>query len=83
LRADEPTVLTFLEGVYEQVKGVRRDLRREDRIAEDLGIDSIASLELVMELEEEFGVELADDGRLMEVATIGDLIDVVLALRAG
>lgn len=83
MRADEPTVLAFLERVYEQVKGVRRDLRREDRIGEDLGIDSIASLELVMELEEEFGLELAADGRLTEVVTIGDLIDVVLSLRGG
>lgn len=79
MRVDEPTVLRFLEGVYEDVKGVRRDLRRDDRIETDLGIDSIAAMEMVIALEEQFGVQLADDGRIADVRTIGDLIDVVLA----
>jgi acyl carrier protein len=79
LRVDEPEVLRFLEGVYEDVKGVRRDLRRDDSIEADLGIDSIAAMEMVIALEEEFGVQLADDGRIAGVRTIGDLIDVVLA----
>ena len=44
------------------------------RLAEDLGADSLAAVELSMALEEEFGVTISDDD-LPNMKTVGDLID--------
>lgn len=42
---------------------------------EDLGIDSLDMVDLLMALEDEFGVELNMEDR--EVRTVGDLIELV------
>ena len=46
----------------------------EARLAEDLGADSLAAVELSMAMEEEFGVTISDDD-LPNMKTVGDLID--------
>jgi acyl carrier protein len=52
----------------------REDIRREHRLVEDLGADSLDLLEFFTGVEEEFGVRIDDDavGRL---STVGDVID--------
>jgi acyl carrier protein len=47
-------------------------------ITQDLGADDLDLIELVMEMEEEFGVELADD-QIERIATVGDLLAAVEA----
>ena len=44
------------------------------RLAEDLGADSLAAVELSMALEEEFGVTIADED-LPGLKTVGDLVE--------
>lgn len=46
-------------------------------IANDLGADSIDTLELAMEMEEEFGIEISDE-ELAKVKTIQDALDLVM-----
>jgi len=46
-------------------------------LAEDLGLDSLAAIELGMALEDEFTIALPDEV-VVDVRTVGDLIDVVL-----
>lgn len=45
----------------------------EARLAEDLGADSLASVELVMALEETAGVSI-DDEALPNLKTVGDIV---------
>ncbi len=45
---------------------------------EDLGIDSLDSVELVMELENELGIEIELDKK---VETVGDLVDFIESLQ--
>jgi acyl carrier protein len=40
---------------------------------EDLGADSLDTVELVMALEEEFGIEIPDD-QAEKIATVGDAV---------
>ena len=47
--------------------------------AEDLGIDSLDIVELLMNVEEEFGVSIEPDP---SIATVGDLIAKIEELRA-
>ena len=47
---------------------------RSASFIDDLGADSLDTVELVMEFEEEFGVEIQDD-QAENIQTVGDAID--------
>lgn len=51
---------------------------REARIIEDLGGDSLDTLELIFAFEEEFSLEISDDAA-EKILTVGDAIDAVTA----
>jgi acyl carrier protein len=65
--------LTMLEGVYADIKRVRRSIRLDDVIARELGIDSLDALELLVSLEQTYGVELVGNPKVAGVQTVGDL----------
>ena len=48
----------------------------DQRIVEDLGADSLDRVELVMSLEEGFGIEIPDDAAL-KLLTVGDVINFI------
>lgn len=50
------------------------DITAESRFKEDLEADSLDLFELVMALEEEYGVEIPTED-LEQIATVGDIID--------
>ena len=66
---------------FEQVRGVIaetlgcdvEDVKPESSLSEDLGADSLASVELTMALEEATGVAF-DDSALPEMKTVGDIM---------
>lgn len=74
-------VLAALEEVYAQVKRVNRELRPSDRIAADLEIDSLATLEILLQMEERFGVTLLENPRAARVETVADLVTLLNDLR--
>ena len=73
------------EEVYKKVKavvvellGVSEDeITEEASYTEDLGADSLDTVELVMALEEEFSTEIADD-EAETLTTVGKTVDYVL-----
>ncbi|MCF7919964.1 MAG: acyl carrier protein [Candidatus Cloacimonetes bacterium] len=46
----------------------------EAKLIEDLGADSLDTVELIMKFEEEFDVEIADE-EAEKLATVGDIIN--------
>lgn len=66
---------------FEQVRDVivetlaceAEQVTMEARLAEDLGADSLASVELVMALEEATGITIGDD-ELPNLKTVGDIV---------
>lgn len=60
----------------EELKVGVEELQSEKRFAEDLGADSIQRLELVMKLEEAFGIKIPDDDALVLV-TVQDAINYI------
>lgn len=52
------------------------EIQPDKRIGEDLGADSLSRVELVMRLEEVFGVKIPDDEAL-QLVTVGDVIKFV------
>lgn len=62
--------------VMEQLKVKEDALKPEACFAEDLGADSLDTVELVMALEEEFGLEIPDEDA-EQIQTVGKLMQYV------
>ena len=54
----------------------------EAKFEEDLEVDSLGVVELLMALEDEFGVKIPDE-EAEEIGTVGEAVDVVVAKLAG
>ena len=66
--------------VCEQL-GVKEDeVTIEASFVEDLGADSIDAVELIMNIEDEFSVEVSDE-EAQNIKTVGDLVKYVEALK--
>ena len=73
------------EEVFEKVKSVivdqlgvsENEVTTEASFVDDLGADSLDTVELVMALEEEFGTEIADEDA-EKLTTVGKTVDYVL-----
>ena len=48
----------------------------ESRLSEDLGADSLDAVELIMALEDEFGVEVSDE-IAQSIRTVGDIVKIL------
>ena len=74
------------EEIFEKVKGViveqlgvaEGNITMKASFIDDLGADSLDLFELVMSMEEEFGVEIPSED-LEKIATVGDVIDYLKA----
>ena len=63
--------------VSEQLGTEEGSLKNESSFINDLGADSLDTVELVMALEEEFSTEIADD-EAEKLTTVGKTVDYVL-----
>ncbi|WP_069812625.1 acyl carrier protein [Streptomyces sp. TP-A0874] len=57
----------------------RRDLRLTDSITQDIRLDSLALLEVLTRVEDEFDIELIDNPETYSARTVGDLVELVKA----
>ena len=70
--ADKPIDQRVKDIIVEQL-GVKPDqVTPEAKIIEDLGADSLDTVELIMALEEEFGIEVPDE-QAEKLTTVGDV----------
>lgn len=67
-------LLTKIIPVFEKTLEIDKDkIKPESKIIEDLGADSLDTVELVMALEEEFNIEIPDEDA-EKMSTIEDVI---------
>ena len=64
--------------IAEQLGVPESDVKPEASFVNDLGADSLDTVELVMALEEEFGVEIPDEDA-EKIATVQNAIDYIKA----
>lgn len=64
--------------VSQQLKIEAHKLRPEASFIGELGADSLAIVELIMAMEEEFGFEIPDD-EAEKIQTVGEVIDYINA----
>lgn len=62
--------------VSDQLEVPKEEISRESSFIDDLKADSLDIVELVMEFEEEFGVQVAEDD-YDKIRTVGDAIDYI------
>lgn len=55
-------------------------IKAADSLQEDLGADSLDAVELIMALEEEFGIEIPD-AHAEELKTVGDVVSYIQDLQ--
>ena len=66
-----------IKAIIAEILELEEDTINNDAsIIDDLGADSIAVMEIVMELEEEFGVEVPTDD-ILELKTLNDIVSYV------
>lgn len=72
--------------IFDQVKKVvvdqlgvsESEVKKEASFVDDLGADSLDTVELVMALEEAFGLEIPDE-EAEKIKTVGDTVNYVLS----
>ena len=75
-----------MDNILERVKNIvaeqlgvnEADIKNESSFVDDLGADSLDTVELVMALEEEFECEIPDD-QAEKITTVQQAVDFVLA----
>ncbi|MCM8768380.1 MAG: acyl carrier protein [Candidatus Omnitrophica bacterium] len=74
---DHGEIEARVKKVTAQVLGLDEDMiRPESRFVEDLGAESVQSLELVAAFEDEFDIEMEEDAAL-QVKTVGDAVSFI------
>lgn len=68
--------------VISQLCVKEEEIKPSSRFLEDLGADSLDTVELVMALEEEFGIEIPDEDA-EKAKTVGDVINYIDAKQKG
>lgn len=75
----EPEVLTKIKKVVVDQLGVNEsEVTKEASFVEDLGADSLDTVELVMALEEEFDAEIPDEDA-EKLTTVGKTVEYILS----
>lgn len=67
---------TIKDLIVKQLSVAEERVTKDARLAEDLGADSIDAVELIMEIETAFNIEVSDE-EAQSVKTVGDLCEYV------
>jgi acyl carrier protein len=78
---DEKVKTRVIEIVAEQLGVAKEQVKPETHFINDLGADSLDTVELVMELEEEFDINIPDDAA-DKIQTVGQAIEYIVKMRA-
>jgi acyl carrier protein len=68
-----------LEAMKERLaeRGIEADdVTMESKLSDDLGLDSLDTVEVTLGLEEKFGIDI-DDSELEDVETVGDAVNLI------
>ena len=71
----EEKVIQVLAGMLHKDNG---EIRPDSRLVEDLEMDSFTAVELLFELEDEYGLEIPDEN-IASFKTVRDIVDYIKA----
>ncbi|NCC49812.1 MAG: acyl carrier protein [Spartobacteria bacterium] len=58
-----------------------KDLTPEAHVFEDLGLDSLDTVDLVVALQQKFNVRIRDDERVRSIRTLNDVYEFILTIQ--
>lgn len=64
------------ELVAEQLGIAKDTIKMESNIIEDLGADSLDIIEMLMTLEEEYGISIPDE-KISQIKTVGEIVALI------
>ena len=81
----QPTRQEILERILDELKriceSVPEDLGPHTKLRDELGLNSLDAVDLALELEEAFDIELPDE-ELIAFAQVADVVDAVVKRRS-
>ncbi|HEY8541918.1 MAG TPA: acyl carrier protein [Pseudothermotoga sp.] len=76
---DRKTVMSKVTKIVSEKLGVdEKKITETSKLVDDLNADSLDLVDLVMAVEEEFGVKIADSD-LEKISTVKDVVDYILS----
>ena len=67
--------------IVDKLGGEESEVTLEASFTNDLGADSLDTVELIMEFEKEFGISIPDD-QAEKIATVGDAVSYIETAKA-
>jgi acyl carrier protein len=74
--ADSPVADQIIAALAEYLKRDKKSIALDNRLRDDLGLDSIATIELLFKLEEVFDMQIPDED-LKGLTTVGHVVQYV------
>lgn len=78
----EKTLESLKDIIVEQLSVNKEDIKEESKFVDDLGADSLDTVELIMALEENFGMDIPDE-EAEKIGTVGDALSYIMAHGGG
>lgn len=79
----EQEIIKLTNQVFEDSFEIEKELLKEEmNIFQDLGLDSLDIVDLVVALQEKFGVKIRNDERIKGIRTLGDIYKFIISLKA-
>jgi acyl carrier protein len=60
--------------IIQQTAGSNKEIKPTDKLLEDLGLDSLDSVEIIMSIEQKYDITIQDD-KISNIHTVGDIIE--------
>ena len=80
---EQSEIVEMTNDVFEESFEIERDrLVPDAHVFNDLGLDSLDTVDLIVALQQKFGVRIRQDERIREIRTLKDIYDFVGALKA-
>jgi len=77
-------IITKTNQVFEESFEINKNkLLPEMNIFNDLGLDSLDVVDLVVALQQKFGVKIRDDERIRNIRTLEDIYSFIFAIKNG
>jgi len=78
----ENDIVRMTNEVFEESFEIPADELQPDRhVFNDLGLDSLDTVDLVVALQKKFGVRIRSDERVRNIRTLGDIYEFIAAIR--
>ena len=79
----EPEIIDLTNEVFEESFEIEPELLTPDAaIFDDLGLDSLDIVDLVVALQQKFGVKIRNDARVRSIRTLGDIYKFIMTIQA-